>query len=72
MHRNIARAYSCLQEEHDRIRVACVKILSQGDKGLERELLRALGIRDEIDHCFRGHADPDRSEATLAFVIVEK
>jgi len=41
MHRNIARAYDCLQDEHDRIRAACVKILSQGDKGLERELLRA-------------------------------
>jgi hypothetical protein len=41
MHRNIARAYDCLQDEHDRIRTACVKILSQGDKGLERELLRA-------------------------------
>jgi hypothetical protein len=35
---------------------------------------------DEIDHCFRvhvdhsfrGHADQDRSEATLAFVILEK
>jgi hypothetical protein len=41
MHRNIARAYDCLQDEHDRIRAAGVKILSQGDKGLECELLRA-------------------------------
>jgi len=38
------------------------------------------GDSDEIDHCFRGqvdhpfrgHADQDRSEATLAFVILEK
>jgi len=41
MHRNIARAYDCLQDEHERIRAACVKILSRNDKGLERELLRA-------------------------------
>jgi len=41
MHRNIARAYHCLQDEHDRVRLACVKILSQKDKNLERELLRA-------------------------------
>jgi hypothetical protein len=41
MHRNIARAYVCLQDEHDRVRAACVKILSQNDKGIERELLRA-------------------------------
>jgi hypothetical protein len=41
MHGNIARAYDCLQDEHDRIRAACVRILSQCDKGLERELLRA-------------------------------
>jgi len=41
MHRNIARAYDCLQDEHDRVRLACVKILSQKDKNLERELLRA-------------------------------
>jgi hypothetical protein len=39
-----------------------------------------IGDSDEIDHCFRGdvdhsfrgHADQDRSEATLAFVILEK
>ena len=30
------------------------------------------GDSDEIDHSFRGHADQDRSEATLAFVILEK
>ena len=41
MHRNIVRAYDCLQDEHERIRAVCVKILSQNDKGLERELLRA-------------------------------
>jgi len=41
MHRNIARAYDCLQDEHDRVRAACVQILSQNDKSLERELLRA-------------------------------
>jgi hypothetical protein len=34
MHRNIARAYDC-------IGAACVKILFQNDKDLERELLRA-------------------------------
>ena len=41
MHRNIARAYDCLQDEHNRVRAACVKILSQNDRHLERELLRA-------------------------------
>lgn len=41
MHRNIARAYDCLQDEHDRIRAACIKILAQNDKTLARELLRA-------------------------------
>jgi hypothetical protein len=35
MHRNIARAYDCLQDEHYRIRTACVKILAQNDKSLE-------------------------------------
>jgi hypothetical protein len=41
MHSNIARAYDCLRDEHDRVRAACVQILSQNDKTLERELLRA-------------------------------
>jgi hypothetical protein len=41
MHRNIARAYDCLQDEHNRIRAACVKILAQNDSNLERELIRA-------------------------------
>ena len=41
MRRNIARAYDCLQNEHNRARAACVKILSQNDKKLERHLLRA-------------------------------
>ena len=41
MHRNIARAYDCLQDEHDRVRAACVRILAQNDRSLERELLRA-------------------------------
>jgi hypothetical protein len=41
MHRNIARAYDRLRDEHDRIGAACVKILVQNDRNLERELLRA-------------------------------
>jgi hypothetical protein len=41
MHRNIARAYNCLQDEHRRVRTVCVKLLSRNDKALERELLRA-------------------------------
>jgi hypothetical protein len=41
MHRNIARAYDCLEDEHDRVRAACVKILAQNDRHLERELLGA-------------------------------
>ncbi len=41
MHRNIARAYDYLEREHGRVRAACVNILAQSDKGLERELLRA-------------------------------
>ena len=42
MKRNVARAYDCLQDEHDRVRAACIKILAQNDKGLERELLQAF------------------------------
>lgn len=49
MHRNIARAYDCLQDEHDRVRAACVKILAQNDKSLERELLRA-NLEDSKHH----------------------
>jgi hypothetical protein len=41
MRRNIARAYDCLQKEHNRVRTACVKILSRNDRAVERELLRA-------------------------------
>jgi hypothetical protein len=41
MHRNIARAYDFLENEHDRVRAMCIKILSQKDKALERHLLRA-------------------------------
>jgi len=41
MHRNVARAYDCLQAEHSRVRSVCVKILSQNDRQLERSLLRA-------------------------------
>jgi len=41
MHRNIARAYDCLQDEHDRVRAACVKILAQKDRRLEKALLGA-------------------------------
>lgn len=38
---NVARAYDHLQAEHGRVRSACIRILSQGDKLLERTLLRA-------------------------------
>jgi hypothetical protein len=41
MHRNVARACDCLQDEHDRVRAARVKILAQNDRHLERKLLRA-------------------------------
>lgn len=41
MHRNVARAYDSLQAEHARIRAACIKILAQKDRALERRLLRA-------------------------------
>jgi len=41
MHRNVARAYDYLQAEHGRVRAACIRILSQKDKQLERTLLRA-------------------------------
>jgi hypothetical protein len=39
MHRNFARAYDCLQDEHDRIRAACVRILAQNDRDLERSIV---------------------------------
>ena len=41
MHANVARAYDRLQAEHGRVRTVCIRILSQGDKRLERSLLRA-------------------------------
>ena len=41
MHRNIAHAHDYLKREHDQIRAACVKILAQKDRHLERRLLRA-------------------------------
>jgi len=50
MHRNIARAYDYLQREHDRIRAACVRILAQKDRALERQLFRAnLGSPRHLD-----------------------
>ena len=50
MHSNISRAYDCLEDEHNRVRAACVQILSQNDKSLERELLRAsLDDREHHD-----------------------
>ena len=41
MHLNIARAYDYLRLEHDRVRAACIAILSQKDESLKRQLLRA-------------------------------
>jgi hypothetical protein len=41
MHPNIARAYDYLRAEHDRIRAACVRVLAQNDRRVERQLLRA-------------------------------
>ena len=41
MHRNITRAYNALWAEHKRVRVAWMRILAQGDRALERKLLRA-------------------------------
>ncbi len=69
MHQNIARAYDYLQNEHDRVRAACVKILSQNDKVLERHLLRATldssRHQDEILLCKSGCRAP-RGDAFLA------
>jgi hypothetical protein len=42
----------------------------QLDSGDSDEIDRCF--RGHFDHSFRGHADQDRSEATLAFVILEK
>jgi hypothetical protein len=41
MQRNISRAYDALWAEHQRVRAICIKILAQGDRSLERRLLRA-------------------------------
>jgi hypothetical protein len=41
MHRNVARAYYALWAEHEQIRRSHMKLLSQGDRQLERRLLRA-------------------------------
>jgi hypothetical protein len=40
MHRDIPRGHDALWAEHERVGVAGVKILAQGERGLERELLR--------------------------------
>jgi hypothetical protein len=49
MHRNVARAYNALWAEHKRVRVAWMKILAQGDRALERRLLRA-DLEDSKHH----------------------
>ena len=49
MHRNVARAYNALWAEHKRVRVAWMKILAQGDRALERKLLRA-DLEDSKHH----------------------
>jgi hypothetical protein len=49
VHRNVARAYNALWAEHKRVRVAWMKILVQGDRALERKLLRA-DIEDSKHH----------------------
>jgi hypothetical protein len=36
MHRNIVRTYHCIQDEHNRVRTACVKILARNDGAIER------------------------------------
>jgi len=41
MHRNVTRAYRALWAEHERIRRSHLKLLSQGNRQLERRLLRA-------------------------------
>lgn len=48
MHRNIVWAYHCIQDEHNRVRTACVKILARNDRAVERQLLGAT--RDEPKH----------------------
>ena len=69
MHRNIARAYDCLQHEHDCVRAACVKILAQNDKCLERELLgQTSTVHDTTTKSFfTRSAYPDPS--SVAFLI---
>jgi hypothetical protein len=50
MHRNIARAYDYLKQEHNRIRGLYVKILAQNNRDLERHLSRAdLDSRRHVD-----------------------
>jgi len=50
MHGYVARAYDHLQAEHGRVRAVCIRILSQGDKRLERTLLRAdMGDEKHLD-----------------------
>ena len=57
-----------------------VKALPKLAKEAESQELRAGGDSDEVDRCFRGDGDHSfrgmpirfRSEATLAFVILQK
>jgi hypothetical protein len=49
MHRNIARAYNALWEEHKRIRGVHMKILARGDSRLERRLFQA-NLDDKCHH----------------------
>jgi hypothetical protein len=49
MRRNIARAYDCLEDEHNSVRTACAKILPIGEKRLEREFVR-IDLDDSKHH----------------------
>jgi hypothetical protein len=53
MHRNVARAYDCLQDEHDRIRVACIKLLTRSQRPRTPATgVHALAVQGITTKCF--------------------
>jgi Uncharacterised protein family (UPF0175) len=67
MHRNIARAYDCLQAEHNRVRADCIKLLAQKNHNLERELMPTMSMAGPI-----ATAGRDVSRRALEAVALEE
>ena len=69
MHRNIARAYDCLQLEHDRVRAACIKFWPRVTKTSSANCQEQISTPHDITtRCFftrSAYLDP----SDVAFLI---